>query len=187
MLDTFPILYTERLQLIEITQAHLGDLFKLFGDSRVTQFYNVVTLTKEEEAQKYIDWFRNRFEGKAGIRWGISLKGESRIIGTLGFNNFAKNHRANLGYDLKADFWNKGYATEALKAVIEFGFNDLNINRIEAEVMQGNTASESVLTKLGFIKEGILREWVHWNDKHYDMTMFSILQSDVRHVKAKGR
>lgn len=186
MLDTFPILHTDRLDLIEIRQEHSGDIFKLFSDTRVTQYYNVVPLTKIEETQKFIDWFQTRFTGKAGIRWGISLKRHNNIIGTIGFNNFTKRHRANLGYDLQADFWNNGYLTEALKAVIKFGFTKLDINRIEAEVMQGNIASEKVLTKTGFANEGILRQWMYWNNRHYDMTMFSLLQSDFMLTENKG-
>ena len=179
MLDTFPILYTNRLDLIEIKQEHLGDIFQLFSDERVTQYYNIKTLTIENEAQKFIDGFRSRFTEKAGIRWGIALKGQNNIIGTIGFNNFINRHKANVGYDLKVDFWNNGYLTEALKAVIGFGFIQLGINRIEAEVMQGNIASEKVLNKIGFKNEGVLRQWMFWNDKHYDMTMFSLLQSDL--------
>ncbi|OLY91602.1 ribosomal-protein-alanine N-acetyltransferase [Cnuella takakiae] len=179
MLDRFPLLQTERLNLVEIKQAHLGDIFRLFSDEQVTRFYNVATLNKAEEAQKYVDWFCSRFKEKAGIRWGIAVKGEDRIIGTIGFNNFTKKHRANLGYDLQSEYWNRGYATEAIKAVTAFGFKELEVNRIEAEVMQGNTQSESVLLKSGFTKEGILRAWMYWDNKHYDMSMFSLLQSDV--------
>ena len=187
MLDTFPDLHTARLNIVEIKQEHLSDIFKLFSDSRVTQFYNIVTLTEQSEAQKYIDWFSCRFADRTGIRWGISLKGQNCIIGTVGFNNVTHRHRANLGYDLQTEFWNKWYATEALTAVINFGFKKLYINRIEAEVMQGNTASERVLTKLGFTKEGILRQWMYWNDQHYDMTMFSLLRSDLRQTGKKGK
>jgi ribosomal-protein-alanine N-acetyltransferase len=104
MLETFPTLHTYRLDLVEIKQQHLGDIFKLFGDSSVTQFYNIVTLNSEGEAQNFIDWFQNRFMDKLGIRWGISLKGKDSIIGTVGFNNFAKRHRANIGYDLQTAF-----------------------------------------------------------------------------------
>lgn len=69
-----------------------------------------------------------------------------------------------------------------MNAAIVFGFNSLEINRIEAEVMQGNTASEKVLVKLGFKNEGILRQWMYWNENHYDMTMFSLLRKDY-HAK----
>jgi ribosomal-protein-alanine N-acetyltransferase len=186
MSNTFPSLHTKRLDLIEIRQRHLADIFKLFSDDRVTRFYNVVTLKKEDEAQKYLDWFRNCIAEKTGIRWGIALKGSSSLVGTVGFNSFARQHRANVGYDLQHEFWNKGYVTEALEAVIGFGFKQLGINRIEAEVMQGNTASERVLKKLGFTKEGTLRDWMYWNEKHYDMNMFSLLRSDVKRSENNG-
>ena len=179
-MDTFPILHTDRLDLIEIKQSHLGDLFKLFGDENVTRFYNLLPLTNEQEAQKSIDWFQTRFKDKLGIRWGIALKGQQNIIGTIGFNNFTKRHRAQIGYDLQTKYWNNGYITEALKTVINFGFDNLEINRIEAEVMHGNQISEKVLNKLNFKKEGILREWMFWNEKHYDMIMFSLLKTDYK-------
>ena len=177
-MNTFPILYTERLDLIEITQNHLSDLFKLFGDENVTQFYNLLPLKNLKEGQKLIDWFQNRFKDKLGIRWGIALKGQKNIIGTIGFNNFTKRHRANIGYDLQTEHWNKGYATEALNIILKFGFNELELNRIEAEVMQGNVFSEKLLYKLNFTNEGVLRQWMFWNEKHYDMTMFSLLKMD---------
>jgi ribosomal-protein-alanine N-acetyltransferase len=180
MLDHFPILQTDRLDLIKIKQEHLKDIFKLFVDPQVTQYYNVVTLTKESDAQKFIDLYKKRFKDKLGIRWGISLKGTNSIIGTIGFNNIVNQHRATIGYDLQPNFWNNGYITEALQEVVDFGFKNFAINRIEAEVMQDNIASEKALTKLGFKKEGILRDWMYWNDKHYDMTMYSLLQSDLK-------
>jgi len=175
---SFPTLNTDRLDLIEINKNHLGDLFKLFGDEKVTRFYNMLPLKNEQEAQKSIDWFSKRFKDKLGIRWGIALKGQKEIIGTIGFNKFRKNHRANIGYDLQTEHWNNGYTTVALNEVLSFGFNKLEINRIEGEVMQGNIISEKVLEKLNFTNEGVLREWMYWNEKHYDMTMFSLLRSD---------
>ena len=177
-LDTFPILNTDRLDLVEIKQSHLGDLYKLFTNENVTRFYNLLPLKNEQEAQKSIDWFQTRFKDKLGIRWGIAIKGQENIIGTIGFNNFAKQHRANIGYDLQTEHWNNGFITEALKTVINFGFNQLEINRIEAEVMQGNIISEKILNKLNFKNEGVLREWMFWNEKYYDMTMFSLLRTD---------
>ena len=176
-LDAFPILHTDRLDLVEIKQSHLADIYKLFSDENVTRFYNLLPLTNEKEAQKSIDWFQSRFKDKLGIRWGIAVKGQYNIIGTLGFNNFTKKHRAKIGYDLQTKYWNNGYITEALMAIINFGFNNLEINRIEAELMQGNVISEKVLKKLGFKNEGVLREWMFWNGKHYDMIMYSLLKA----------
>lgn len=177
-MNSFPVLHTDRLDLVEIKQKHLKDLFTLFGDENVTRFYNLLILTNELEAQKTIDHFQDRFKNKLGIRWGIALKDQENIIGTIGFNNFSKNHKANIGYDLQSDHWNNGYVTEALSTIINYGFAKLEINRIEAEVMQGNILSEKVLEKLKFKKEGVLRDWKFWNEKYYDMTMFSLLRNE---------
>jgi ribosomal-protein-alanine N-acetyltransferase len=183
MFDKFPKLHTERLDLVEIVQSHRSDFYEIFKDKKAAAYYNIAPFKEEEEAQKYIDWFRARYKDRLGIRWGIRLKGNSFLIGTAGFNNYQKDHRANIGYDLHVDYWNKGYITEALSEIVDFGFETLGINRIEAEVMQGNIASEKVLRKLGFTKEGMLRDWMYWNTRHYDMTMFSLLKREYRNSK----
>lgn len=181
-MDTFPTVFPEIetpcLLLTEIIQEHLDDLFRLFGDARVTQYYNIRTFRKTEDRQIYLDWFRDRFHSRQGIRWGIRIKGEEGIAGTIGYNNFTPRHRANIGYDLCSDHWNRGYMSEALTAVMKYGFETLAINRIEAEVMPGNTASETLLQKNGFRKEGLLREWMYWDDRHFDMCMYSCLRRD---------
>jgi len=174
----FPKLESVRLDLVEIKQSHLEDVLNLFRDENVTKFYNLLPFRSEQDAQKFIDWYQIRFRDNLGLRWGISLKNKSNIIGTIGFNNFVKGHRANIGYDLKTEYWNHGYITEALKEVIDFGFNQLEINRIEAEVMQGNGISERVLKKLDFQKEGILKQWMFWNGNYYDMSMFALLKKN---------
>lgn len=179
-MEQFPVLHTERLDLIEIQQVHLRDLYRIFGDKEVTRFYNLLPFKEEKEAQKLLDWFCCRFKDGLGIRWGIALKGESSIIGTIGFNNYTRLHRANIGYDLCKEYWNQSYMSEALEKVVTFAFERLEVNRIEAEVMQGNIASEKLLLKAGFTNEGILRQWMYWNNTYYDMTMFSLLRSDRR-------
>ena len=180
----FPILHTDRLDLIEIKQNHLSDLFCLFGDANVVRYYNLLPFQYESEGQRLIDLFQTRFTNQTGIRWGISLKGTSNIIGTIGYNSYTTNHKATIGYDLQTRYWNNGYATEALKKALEYGFQELQLNRIDAEVMQGNIGSEKVLSKLNFKNEGILRDWMYWNEKHYDMTMFSLLKAKSETLKA---
>ena len=85
-LTTFPAIHTNRLDLVEIRQQHLINIYNLFADENVTRFYNLLPLTKESDAQKFIDWYQNRFKDNQGIRWGISLIGEQNIIGIIGFN-----------------------------------------------------------------------------------------------------
>jgi len=176
--SSFPVLKTQRLHLVEIEQNHLNDLFALFGDDQVTRYYNIKTFTKIENGQIYLDWFRNRFKDKLGIRWGIQIKDNPGIIGTIGFNNFTINHKANIGYDLQSAYWSRGYMSEALGKVIEFGFTRMSLNRIEAEVMIGNEVSERILSKLGFQQEGVLRDWMFWDGRYFDMIMYSLLKKD---------
>jgi len=123
---------------------------------------------------KKIDFYKKRFKDNIGIRWGIAPKNQTEIIGTLGYNKIYTNHKGRIGYDLQYKHWGKGIMTEVLEAIIHYGFDKLKLNRIEAEVMQGNIGSEKLLTKLQFQKEGILKEWMHLNDNFYDITIFSL-------------
>ncbi|WP_238430127.1 GNAT family N-acetyltransferase [Chitinophaga agri] len=174
----FPTIRTPHLELVQITDAHAEDLYKLFGDQNVTRYYNLVPLACPDDSLPLIHHFRKRFEAGAAIRWGIRLNESDRIIGTVGFNNFTPKHRANIGYDLQYAYWNRGIATEALHAIISYGFHALNINRIEAEVMEGNEPSMHLMHKLGFKQEGVLRQWMYWNEQHYDMVMYSLLKAE---------
>ncbi|CAL1516693.1 GNAT family protein [Chitinophaga sp. MM2321] len=176
--ETFPVLHTPALDLIGLTSQHAIDLFQLFNDKRVTEFYNVVPLDSAQDAAKIIDYLNRRFKDKLGIRWGIALKGQQRIIGTIGFNSFPQANRAVIVYALAYDQQRRGLMTEAIQEIIRYGFQELHINRIEAEVMPGNTASEKVLAKTGFRHEGFLREWMLWEDKYYDINMWAILKRD---------
>jgi ribosomal-protein-alanine N-acetyltransferase len=175
--NAFPVLHTARLSLIEISDAHRIGLFNLFTDPKVTEYYHVIPIKEEQDLQKVIGLFRSRYHEKTGIRWGIALKGTENIIGTIGYNSFTQGHRASIVYALMPGYWGNGYITEAMHEVIRFGFKELGINRVEAEVMPGNVLSEKVLEKLGFTYEGLLRQWALWQGKYYDMKMYSLLAS----------
>lgn len=178
MFGKFPQLSTERLDLIEIKQVHLYDFFNLFRDERVAKYYNISPFKEVKEAQIYLDLFEFRIKRKTGIRWGIALKGRTNIIGTIGFNSFQRKHKGNFAYDLQFDYWNRGIVTEASKEVLKYGFEILEINRMEAEVMIGNIGSDKVLEKLGFVFEGVMRDWMYWDHNYYDIKMFSLLKRE---------
>jgi glycosyltransferase involved in cell wall biosynthesis/RimJ/RimL family protein N-acetyltransferase len=186
MNNNFPVLFTERLKLVEINQKHSEDFFQIFSNSRVTQFYTMPTLTEVSEASKYIVWLEDKYEQKKGISWGITIKNEEKIIGVVGFNNFQLNHRGNVFGVLKHEFWNRGIMTESLSEVIKFGYNKLKINRVDAETLLGNKRMQNVFLKLGFRIEGVLRDWLYWNNQYFDMTMFSLLKSEFLVSPIKG-
>lgn len=177
MPEIFPVLETYRLELKKIEHHNSSDIFKSFSDLRVTKFYDIVPFETEDQALQLIDRFNVSFINNVGIRWGIVIKGSKNVIGSIGFNRYMKGADGIIGYDLQPSYWRMGYTTEAIQAVIKFGFNDLNLNRIEANVMQGNIASEKLLARVGFVNEGIFKDKLLFNEKYYDMTVFSVYKS----------
>ena len=178
ILETFPVLETDRLKFIQITSKHLQNLFEIYANEKVMEFYDSYPHSSTIETDKVIALFEQRFKDKTGIRWGFTIQGENKIIGTIGFNRFKSDSYADLGFDLNENYWNRGIITEAVRTVIHFGFSTLKIHRIEAGVTPGNIASEKVLLKNGFINEGTIREREFWKGKHQTYLFYSKLSTD---------
>ncbi|MDF2606744.1 MAG: N-acetyltransferase [Bacillales bacterium] len=175
----FPTLETERLLLREITSNDAEGIFACFSNDLVTQFYGQETFYNIGQAEELVGFFANSYKEKRGIRWAIEIKGESGIIGTIGFNAWSPKHRrAEIGYELHPEHWRKGYTLEALSKVIQYGFNELGFTRIGAVVFTENQASNNLLTKLGFQQEGILRDYMYQNGKAHDTYVYSILNKN---------
>ncbi len=179
----FPVLETERLILREITKADAAGIFACFSNENVTRYYGEETLQKVEQAEKFVEFFSKSYEAKRGIRWGIEIKGIKGIIGTIGFNAWSPKHkRAEIGYEIHPDHWRKGYTAEALSEILAYGFEEMEILRIGAVVYLENEASNNLLTKMGFKKEGILRDYMFQNGSTHDTYVYSLLKSDLAHV-----
>ena len=135
-------------------------------------------LVDESQASDQIEAWENGFKNKGCIRWGITRKDENKLIGSCGYYGFHTwNKRASIGYELARTHWRQGIMTEALGAIIEFGFGKMELNRIEAVVMPENTASIKMLEVLGFRKEGLLEEYEKWGSKGFvDLCMFALLR-----------
>jgi ribosomal-protein-alanine N-acetyltransferase len=136
---------------------------------------------------KFIERYNKELEENEEITWGIILKGTNKLIGTCCLGDFDEGaRRAEIGYDITQGEWSKGYATEALEVVINFGFNIMNLNRIEATITPGNDASVRVLKKLNFTQEGIVRERDLIKGKLEDGIIMSILNRDyIRKIQDK--
>lgn len=172
----FPILETERLLLREIVSEDAQSIFDCFSNDDVTRYYGQDSLTSIEQAQQFVTFFTKNYSEKRGIRWGIERKGQEGLIGTIGFNAWSSKHRrAEIGYELHPQYWHNGFAKEAALKVISYGFNDLHLTRIGAVVFTENTASNGLLTKLGFEKEGLLRNYIYQTGVAHDTIAYSIL------------
>lgn len=180
-LDTFPRLETERLILREIGPKDAHALFEIFSDPEVTITTDIYPLKSLAEADIMIEFMTNQFNYKSGLRWGISLKGEDKVVGTCGYNFFdERSRRGEIGYDLARPLWGKGIVTEAVSAIVQFGFDKIRLNRIEATTNLYNVASMKVLGKLGFTEEGILRQYGYWREEFHDLRIFSLLKSEFQ-------
>lgn len=173
----FPVLETERLELRELIKEDAKGIFACFSNDKVTRFYGQETLKNMEEAEKFVDFFSKNYNEKRGIRWGIERKGASGIIGTIGFNAWSPKHkRAEIGYEIHPEQWRKGYTSEAVSKVLSYGFAHMGLTRIGAVVFIENIASNKLLEKAGFQKEGVLRDYMYQGGKAYDTNVYSLLR-----------
>jgi [ribosomal protein S5]-alanine N-acetyltransferase len=178
-LEPFPILKTDHLILRQLSVSDIGTIFEVFSDDQVTQYYDLETFTNFEQAEKLIAHFQARYEQREGIRWAITRRDNGEMIGTCGFNGFNRQaSRAVIGYDLLRSSWGQGVAGQAVAGMLEFGFRRLELHRIEAYVDPENAASVRVLEKLGFRREGVLRDHGFWKGKYWDVVCFSKLRTD---------
>jgi ribosomal-protein-alanine N-acetyltransferase len=173
----FPILETERLILRELNEDDTLAIFNCFSNKDVLRYYGQNPFTSTEQVKQIINNFSKNYAEKRGIKWGIKIKGTTNIIGTIGFQEWSSEHkRADISYALFPEQWGKGYAREAVAKVISFGFNELELMRIGAVVFVENDASNKLLEKIGFIKEGVLRNYMYQNDIPFDTNIYSILK-----------
>lgn len=173
----FPILQTERLVLRELGSPDAQALLDCFSNPEVLRHYGQQPLTSLVQVQQIIKNFANHFTEKRGIKWGIALKEQEGIIGTLGFQEWSMEHRrAEISYALFPDYWGKGYAQEAVKRAISYGFEEMDLVRIGAIVFTENEASQLLLQKIGFEQEGLLKKYMHQNNMPHDTYMYSLIK-----------
>lgn len=177
----FPILETERLILREVENKDVEQLYAMLSDTEVAKFDYFYPVRSKAEVFKFIERYKKGLEEKEEITWGIILKNTNKLIGTCCLGDFDEGaRRTEIGYDITRSEWGKGYATEALEAVVDFGFYMMNLNRIEATITPGNNASVRVLKKLNFIQEGIVRERDLIKGKLEDGIIMSILKREYK-------
>ena len=138
----------------------------------------------EKAGQELLEFCIKPFEENKGIRWGIILKVETELAGTIGYHQWVKagGYRARVGYDLAATHRRRGIVTEALLAVLRYGFETMRLNKVEACTDSRNVASMRLLGKLGFHQDGVLRENTYYHGRFTDEAIFSLLASEWRNA-----
>ena len=175
-----PLLVTPRLALRELRLDDARAVAVRAGDRRVARYLIAVpspypvSLAARLLAGRIAWWPQGR-----GVTLAITRReAPSALLGSVSLRRFARDRRAELGYWLGADEWGRGYATEAAGALVDFGFAELGLSRIYAQVLAGNDVSCRVLDKLGMINEGVRRRHIRKGRKLLDVVMFGLLRDE---------
>jgi [ribosomal protein S5]-alanine N-acetyltransferase len=176
-LSEFPVLRTERLVLRAIEATDAEALHAMRSDPPTMEFIaRPVSTSMERTLELMATIAKDRAENN-GITWAITWKDEDKLIGTIGYYRLKKEHfRGEVGYMLSADQRGKGVMGEALEAVVQCGFDRFGFHSIEAVTDPRNTASNKLLERHGFIREGLFKENHYWNGEFQDSAVWSRLK-----------
>lgn len=178
-LGNFPVLETERLLLRKLESSDSEDIFDYASVPEVADFLIWNPHTKINDSLDFIQFAQEQFKTASSLVFGIELKAEKKLIGTIDLRGFNSVHRCgDVGYVISKKYWNRGFVTEAFKELVRFGFTELNLNRIEAHCEHENIGSWKVMEKVGLSYEGTMREKVFFKEKFHSMKMYSILKND---------
>ncbi len=180
---TFPTLTTDRLVLREISLDDAEFWLRNFSDPEVVEITAYEAPRDLEGAKAEILQFAIQpFQERTGIRWGIALRGQTELIGTLGYHQWVREtaNRARIGYDLLREHRRRGIMTEAMRAILVYGFDRMSLNRVEVLTDPRNVPSIRLLERLGFYREGTLRENTYFRGHFVDDALFSLLAHEWR-------
>ncbi|MBO4298666.1 MAG: GNAT family N-acetyltransferase [Clostridia bacterium] len=176
---SMPPIETERLVLRRLEMNDAPDIFNYGRDPEVARHVLWEAYESVSESRSYIRTMQRRYRLGEPSSWGIELKSEGRVVGTIGYMWYQEEHSsAEVGYSLARDQWNRGLMTEALGAVIRHSFEVLHLNRVEAQHELTNPASGEVMKKCGMQYEGTLRERLRNKGRYVDVALYAILRSE---------
>ncbi|WP_138436106.1 GNAT family N-acetyltransferase [Marinobacter shengliensis] len=175
----FPVIETERLTLKPLAIDDSDSLLEIFSDPEVMRYWNTAPWTTIQDAIDFINESNDSMRRKESLILGVYLKSTGELAGKcMLFSYDIESKRAEIGFGLSRSFWGKGYIREAGEALIRYGFNSLGLRRIEAEIDPDNQSSAKALEKLGFSREGLLRQRWEVNGIVSDSAMYGRLVSD---------
>ena len=154
----FPIIETDRLILRQIVESDLEDIFKGLSDPMVVQYYGISFDTLEATKDQLV-WFRELEEKETGRWWAVCTKEDNIFCGAGGFNDWNHKHKkAEIGFWLLPHYWGKGFLKEAMSQIMEHGFKEMNLHRIEGYVESTNTKCKSAIGKVEMTYEGTMKD-----------------------------
>jgi len=177
----FPIMESERLLFRKFEKNDAEALFKIRSNDLVMKYMDTLIHKSKGDSSALISSILTDFKNRIGINWAIVDKSNHQLVGSFSFWRLIKTHcRAEIGYSMHPDYWGQGIMNETFKTLIEFGFNNLQLHSLEANVNPQNDQSIKLLERVGFKKEAHFRENFLHNGHFIDSLIYCLLETDVR-------
>lgn len=174
--DESQVIETEQLRLRKCEHSDIPECFELAKNSNITKYVTWEPHVDISETEQFINSIIAGYEAGTNFTWAICNKQTGAFMGLIGFIQVSeRNLNAEIGYWLGEQYQNFGYMTEALRAVIDFGFNKAGLHRITAGYMAQNLASGRVMITAGMNYEGLFRDAVKKDGKYYDILRFAVI------------
>jgi [ribosomal protein S5]-alanine N-acetyltransferase len=185
-MHVFPELDTPRLRLRRIAATDAPALFGIHSDREWMRWYGVEPVSSLAEAQQLAERFAQWFDAGSGIRWGLERKQDGRLIGTCGLFRWNKSwHNCVTGYEVARDCQAQGYMRDALTVALDYGFDCMDLHRVQAETHAANAASIALIKRLGFRLEGVHRHQACWGGRFHDLQCYSLLAPEWRALASR--
>jgi RimJ/RimL family protein N-acetyltransferase len=177
--NNFPVLQTERLVLNQLALSDTEKVVQLAGNEKIARYtLNIPHPYHEQDAESWIQASHQYFQEGTQYTFAIRKAESPVLVGAIGLILIPKHQRAEVGYWMGEPYWNKGYISEALSAVLRFGFTELKLNKINATHLLSNPASGKVMIKNGMIYEGELAEHYLKGDVYRSVKQYRLLRAE---------
>lgn len=177
----FPTLVTERLVLRETADHDVEAVFAMESDPVAMRYWSKPPMQDISEARASVERAMGFFGARTALRWSIARPADDRMLGHVSLFSFnEQSGRAEIGYGLQRPHWGRGFMHEALTAVVDHAFGPLGLRRLEADIDPRNQASVRALERLGFAREGLLRERWQVADEISDSVLMGLLAREWR-------
>ena len=174
-----PTLITHRLVLRPFRDADVSQLTLLANDERIARTTLLIPYPYQEEtAREWIATHRGKFERGEDVVFAVTIQEGEELVGAVGLSIVHEHKRGELGYWMGVPYWNQGFCTEAARAVVAYGFEELKLNKICANHFVTNPASGRVMIRIGMTHEGVFRSHLEKWGEYIDMVCYGILQSE---------
>ncbi len=182
-MESYPTLRTERLLLRAFAPEDAPDVQRLVGDREVARTLPVPHPYEDGMAEEWIASHRPALESGKHVTLAMALREDGALVGRITLHLNAQDRNAEFGYWIGAPYWGRGYATEAAKEMLRYGFEELGLHRVHASHLGNNPASGKVLRKVGMSHEGTRPEHFERWGEHQDSVLYGLLARDWRKIE----